>query len=114
MYQGRQAGSTQVRERRYEAGAPEAPKPMLSATTDRQRRITLPSVPESAKAAREFTAAALRQWHLDPLVPDAVLIASELITNAISHGSPQTGGEPGAHAEPGASVELTWSYQVSR
>jgi anti-sigma regulatory factor (Ser/Thr protein kinase) len=77
---------------------------MLSATTDRQRRITLPPVPESAKAAREFTAATLRNWHLDPLISDAVLIASELVTNAISHGSQQD-------AEP---VELTWSYQVSR
>jgi anti-sigma regulatory factor (Ser/Thr protein kinase) len=80
----------------------------MSATTDRQRRITLPPVPESAKAAREFTAATLRQWHLDPLVSDAVLVASELVTNAISHGSPQAGDELGAP------LELTWSYQVSR
>jgi len=82
---------------------------MLSATTDRQRRITLPPVPESAKAAREFTAATLHNWHLDPLISDAALIASELVTNAINHGSPQ--GQPGAQAAP---VELTWSYQVSR
>ena len=88
---------------------------MLSATTDRQRRITLPPVPESAKAAREFTAATLRNWHLDPLISDAVLIASELVTNAINHGSPK-GAQAGlgARAEPGAAVELTWSYQVSR
>jgi len=91
---------------------------MLSATTDRQRRITLPPVPESAKTAREFTAATLHNWHLDPLISDAVLIASELVTNAINHGSPP--GQPGAQAgmgalaEPGAAVELTWSYQVSR
>jgi anti-sigma regulatory factor (Ser/Thr protein kinase) len=85
---------------------------MLSATTDRQRRITLPPVPESAKAAREFTAATLRNWHLDPLISDAALIASELVTNAIKHGSPQR--QPGAQAELGAAVELTWSYQVSR
>ena len=77
---------------------------MLSTTTDRQRRITLPPVPESAKVAREFTTATLRNWHLDPLISDAVLIASELVTNAINHGS-QRGGAP---------VELTWSYQVSR
>ena len=78
---------------------------MLSATTDRQRRITLPPVPESAKVAREFTTATLRNWRLDPLISDAVLIASELVTNAINHGSQH--GQP----EP---VELTWSYQVSR
>lgn len=81
---------------------------MLPATTDRQRRITLPPVPESAKVAREFTAATLRQWRLDSLISDAVLIASELVTNAISHGSQQAGDQPGAP------VELTWSYQVSR
>ena len=81
---------------------------MLSATTDRQVRITLPPVPESAGVAREFTAAALRKWHLDPLISDAVLIASELVTNAIDHGT--------AHGDtegPGL-VELTWSYQISR
>jgi anti-sigma regulatory factor (Ser/Thr protein kinase) len=81
---------------------------MLPATTDRQRRITLPPVPESAKVAREFTVAALHQWHLDPLISDAVLIASELVTNAISYGSQQAGDEAGTP------VELTWSYQVSR
>ena len=82
---------------------------MLSATTDRLRRITLPPVPESAKVAREFTAAALRNWRLDALIPDAVLIASELVTNAISHGSQQDQQDDAP--EP---VELTWSYQVSR
>ena len=85
---------------------------MLSASTDRQRRITLPPVPESAKAAREFTAATLHNWHLDPLISDAVLIASELVTNAIDHGSPQR--QPGTRPGPAAAVELTWSYQVSR
>src|SRR5215472_141003 len=118
MYQGHQAASTQVQDRRYGTRPPEAPTSMLSTTTDRQRRITLPPVPGSAKAAREFTAATLRNWHLDPLISDAVLIASELVTNAINHGSPP--GQPGAQAgmgalaEPGAAVELTWSYQVSR
>jgi anti-sigma regulatory factor (Ser/Thr protein kinase) len=81
---------------------------MMSATTDRQVRITLPPVPESAGMARDFTAAALRKWHLDSLISDAVLIASELVTNAISHGTKSAAPQP-----PG-SVELTWSYQVSR
>ena len=108
MYQGQQVASTQVRDRRYSGGQQEAPTSMLSATTDRQVRITLPPVPESAGLAREFTAAALRKWHLDPLISDAVLIASELVTNAIDHGT--------AHGDtegPGL-VELTWSYQISR
>jgi anti-sigma regulatory factor (Ser/Thr protein kinase) len=81
---------------------------MLSATTDRMCRISLAPVPESARTAREFTAACLRKWQLDPLISDAVLIASELVTNAISHGTPRGPGEPGGY------VELTWSYQVSR
>jgi anti-sigma regulatory factor (Ser/Thr protein kinase) len=108
MYQAEQVGSTQVRDRRYEDRRPEAPKSMLSETTDRQCRITLPPVPESAGVARDFTAAALRKWHLDSLISDAVLIASELVTNAISHGTKSAAPQP-----PG-SVELTWSYQVSR
>lgn len=68
-----------------------------------QDSITLPPVPESARAAREFTTATLRRWHLDPLVSDAVLIASELVTNAISHGD---------HA--GALLDLTWAHQPGR
>ncbi len=84
---------------------------MLSATADTQCRITLPPVPESARAAREFTAASLRTWHLDPLIADAVLIASELVTNAVNHGTRSAPGSPG---QPGPDVELTWSYQASR
>lgn len=108
MYQAEQVAFAQVRDRRYEDRQPEAPKSMLSATTDRQCRITLPPVPESAGVARDFTAAALRKWHLDSLTSDAVLIASELVTNAISHGTESAGPQ-----SPG-SVELIWSYQVSR
>jgi len=108
MYQGQQMASTQVRDRRHGDGQWEAPTSMLAATTDRQVGITLPPVPESARVAREFTTTALRKWHLDPLISDAVLIASELVTNAISHGTTATGSEG-----PGL-VELTWSYQISR
>jgi anti-sigma regulatory factor (Ser/Thr protein kinase) len=108
MYQGQQVASTQVRDRRYSGGQQEAPTSMLSATTDRQVRVTLPPVPESARLAREFTTAALRKWHLDPLISDAVLIASELVTNAIDHGTAHSDNEG-----PGL-VELTWSYQISR
>jgi len=108
MYQGQQVASTQVKDRRYGDGQWEAPTSMLSATTDRQVRITLPPVPESARVARDFTTAALRKWHLDPLISDAIVIASELVTNAISHGTAASGSEG-----PGL-VELTWSYQISR
>jgi anti-sigma regulatory factor (Ser/Thr protein kinase) len=106
--QGHQVASTQVQDRPYGYSQPEAPQSMLSATTDRLCRITLPPVPESARTAREFTVSCLRKWRLDPLTSDAVLIASELVTNAISHGTPRGEHETAGH------VELTWSYQVSR
>jgi anti-sigma regulatory factor (Ser/Thr protein kinase) len=106
--QGHQVASTQVQDRPYGYSQPEAPQPMLSATTDRLCRITLPPVPESARAARQFTVSCLRKWRLDALIPDAMLIASELVTNAISHGSRHGGDEAAGY------VELTWSYQVSR
>jgi anti-sigma regulatory factor (Ser/Thr protein kinase) len=106
--QGQQVASTQVQDRPYGYSQPEAPQSMLSATTDRLCRITLPPVPESARTAREFTTGCLRRWRLDPLISDAVLIASELVTNAISHGTPHDGDETAGY------VELTWSYQVSR
>jgi hypothetical protein len=106
--QGQQVASTQVQDRPYGYSRPEAPQSMLSATTERLCRVTLPPVPESARTAREFTTACLRKWRLDPLISDAVLIASELVTNAISHGTPHGGDETAGY------VELTWSYQVSR
>lgn len=111
MQQGHHVASTQVRDWRYESVQQEAPKSMLSATpnpgnTDRQARVSLPPVPESARAAREFTTATLARWHLDTLISDATLIASELVTNAINHGTPD--------GTPTAPVELTWSYQASR
>jgi anti-sigma regulatory factor (Ser/Thr protein kinase) len=106
--QGHQVASTQVQDRPYGYSQPEAPQSMLSATTDRLCRITLPPVPESARAARQFTVSCLRKWRLDALISDAALIASELVTNAISHGSRRDGDEAAGY------VELTWSYQVSR
>src|SRR5215469_697050 len=49
-------------------------------------QILLSVGPEAAKAARDFTASTLSEWQLDDLVHEAVLIASELVTNAIRHG----------------------------
>src|SRR5437764_13145689 len=105
MQQGHQVASPHARDRRYGGRQAEGSQSMLSAGVDRQHRITLPSVPESARTAREFTAAALRAWQLGPLIDDAIVIASELVTNAIRHGTP---GSAGGH------VQLSWSYQVSR
>jgi len=68
-------------------------------------QIFLSVAPEAAKAARDFTKATLAGWQLDELVTEAVLIASELVTNAIRHGG--CGGD-------GAPVELAWQRQASR
>jgi hypothetical protein len=110
MYQGRQAASAQAAGDRYGSRQPVKPAP---SGAGRRRRIALAPVPESARAAREFTVATLRKWQLGALIEDAVVIASELATNAIRHGTPTaTGGTAG---EPeGGRVELSWCLQASR
>jgi anti-sigma regulatory factor (Ser/Thr protein kinase) len=70
-------------------------------------------VPESARAAREFTVATLRKWDLDALIEDAVVIASELATNAIRHGTPAAMGDATDDSQSGR-VELSWCLQASR
>jgi anti-sigma regulatory factor (Ser/Thr protein kinase) len=70
-------------------------------------------VPESARTAREFTVATLHEWRLEPLTEDAVVIASELATNAVQHGTPAA-REDGAEDPRRARVELSWCLQASR
>jgi anti-sigma regulatory factor (Ser/Thr protein kinase) len=65
--------------------------------------------PESVKAAREFTDATLRDWLLDDLVEEAVIVASELVTNAIRHGSHCTVSSAAA-----PTVQLAWQRQADR
>ncbi|HKB36658.1 MAG TPA: ATP-binding protein [Gemmataceae bacterium] len=64
---------------------------------------------ESVKAAREFTAVTLRDWRLDDLVDEAVVVASELVTNAIRHGTRCT---VSSAADP--TVRLSWHRQADR
>ncbi|MER7807536.1 ATP-binding protein [Streptomyces sp900116325] len=47
---------------------------------------TLPRTPENAAAARELAHTALAAWGQDELIEDAVLITTELVSNAIEHG----------------------------
>lgn len=47
---------------------------------------TLPRTPENAAAARELARTALAAWGQDELIEDAVLIITELVSNAIEHG----------------------------
>jgi anti-sigma regulatory factor (Ser/Thr protein kinase) len=79
-------------------------------------QILLAVGPEAAKAARDFTSGTLREWHLDELIEEAVLIASELVTNAIRHGQRACPGETGGtvKADDAAKVELAWQRQASR
>ncbi len=47
--------------------------------------LDLPTVPESARAARRFAHEALTDWRLADLADDVDLVISELITNALLH-----------------------------
>jgi anti-sigma regulatory factor (Ser/Thr protein kinase) len=52
-------------------------------------QVTLPDGPEGATFARRATARAAELWRLDrELTETALLLVSELVTNAIRHGSP--------------------------
>jgi anti-sigma regulatory factor (Ser/Thr protein kinase) len=52
-----------------------------------ERQIMLASRPASVRVARDFTIAALRAWRLSMVADAAVTVVSELVTNAILHGS---------------------------
>jgi anti-sigma regulatory factor (Ser/Thr protein kinase) len=82
------------------AGAPPA--------ADRHRRMLLVPAPESTCTARDFTIATLRAWYLDALIQDTVLVVSELVTNAIRHGTAGHGDSAGD-----APVELSLCCQSS-
>jgi serine/threonine-protein kinase RsbW len=58
-------------------------------STPKAKRRTFPGRPEQVARARKFTAAVLGSC---PLTDDAVLLVSELATNAIQHGGSGLGG----------------------
>jgi hypothetical protein len=112
MYQGRYAASARAADERHSSRRPASAKP-ATPTAGRRHRLGLAPVPESARTAREFTVATLREWRLEPLTEDAVVIASELATNAIQHGTPAVTQDDAN--DPGrARVELSWCLQSSR
>lgn len=71
--------------------------------------LVLKPGPESVKAAREFTSVTLRDWQLDDLAEEAVIVASELVTNAIRHGTRCT-----VPSVDEATVQLSWQRQSDR
>lgn len=50
--------------------------------------LRLPALPSAAAAARRFMAAQLCATHCRELADDAMLLMSELVTNAVLHGGP--------------------------
>ena len=50
-----------------------------------EARTSLPAELASAGAARRFVGATLRQWECDFLTDSALLLVSELVTNAVLH-----------------------------
>jgi anti-sigma regulatory factor (Ser/Thr protein kinase) len=112
MHHDIQVTSVQAPGRPSNSGELQPPTPAPPAAAG-DRRITLAPAPESTKTARDFTTATLRGWHLDALTldtltQDAVIVASELVTNAIRHATPF----PVDNAEH-SWIELTWQRQAS-
>jgi anti-sigma regulatory factor (Ser/Thr protein kinase) len=63
----------------------------------RSDQTSLPGSTNSAFLARRFVREACHRWHVDHLRDDAVLVASELVENAVEH----------AHSAPTLRLELT-------
>ena len=69
--------------------------------------LPLCPAPGSARAARDFTGAVLCTWGLPGVVPDARLVVSELVTNALRHGLADVRlPAPGAHRPPPIRLRL--------
>ncbi|SRR5258708_5687809 len=101
---GNLTGAPRVRDEQKPVQAGSGP---LGGATAGLREFMLIPGPESVRVAREFTAATLRSWKLDGLVEEAVIVASELVTNAIRHGMCWAGA-----GEDTAGVELAWQRQA--
>lgn len=65
--------------------------------------VQIPSDRRAAGAARRFAAAVLYEWGCAELEDDAVLICSELATNAVVHGRTRP-----AHEVEHIRLDLTW------
>jgi CheY-like chemotaxis protein len=52
---------------------------------DSYATLDLPHALTSVRAARQFVAEKLREWDVEPILDDALLVASELAANAVTH-----------------------------
>lgn len=66
-------------------GASERPPQAAGAKITCPRRLLLPASAQAARLARRATCAALRSWGIAHLTETAVLLVSELVTNAVLH-----------------------------
>ncbi|MEV7442839.1 ATP-binding protein [Streptomyces sp. NPDC091204] len=62
-------------------------RPITHATGRPAYTETLPALPESVGRARRLVRLAVTAWSLEALADDAVLIASELASNAVQHAN---------------------------
>ncbi len=67
-----------------------APDPALTADAEVVGTLIIPGLPEHVCEARSFIAKALGELH--PLLEDAVLLTSELVTNAVMHSNSRCHG----------------------
>jgi hypothetical protein len=66
--------------------------------------------PATPHAAREFTREVLRQWDLCVIYPDAAVVVSELVTNALCYGTRAAAPPPDSDRGP---VDLTLWQRAS-
>jgi anti-sigma regulatory factor (Ser/Thr protein kinase) len=59
----------------------------------RSASTSLPPEPTSAQACRRFLLSTLEDWGADAFADDAVLLLSELVTNAVLHAGTEIGIE---------------------
>jgi DNA-binding NarL/FixJ family response regulator len=52
-----------------------------------QSAVRLPADLSSAREARDFTRSVLDQWHAPDVLDDALLVVSEMVTNAVTHAA---------------------------
>lgn len=57
----------------------------LGKRNDAEATLDLPEALTSVRTARQFVAGKVTEWHVEPILDDALLVVSELAANAITH-----------------------------
>ncbi|MFJ8113130.1 ATP-binding protein [Streptomyces sp. NPDC096132] len=77
--------------------------PLDPAAVSNAASCALPARFEAVREARQFTRRTLGQWDVGDRFDDVCLVVSELVTNALRHGLPDTAPPP---ADPNPAVRL--------